>query len=190
MLIDLKRVREEPFAWSEELTLSPESLERPEVEGLSAIVCRGRVELADPGFVLRAELAYEQTLRCDRCLEPLVERILVPFELVVLVAPSADDEARGPAEEADQGAESLERELEERDLDVLSLDAEELDTELMVREQFQLNLPMKPLCSPTCLGLCARCGGNRNHGECRCTDEATDPRWAALAGLRDRFPSS
>lgn len=185
MLIDLKRVREEPFAWSEELRLSLETLERPEVQGLSAVVCRGRVEFADPGFVLRAELAYEQTLVCDRCLEPLVEQILVPVELVVLVAGAAD-----PAVDADRGPEVVERELEERDLDVLSIDVEELDTETMVREQFQLNLPMKPLCSPTCLGLCARCGGNRNRGECQCAEEAPDPRWAALAGLRDRFPSA
>jgi uncharacterized protein len=181
MRIDLERVREEPFAWSEELAIAQETLDRPEVLDLSAVHCHGRVEHVDPGFLLRAELAYSQTLACDRCLEALEQRVLAPVELVVLVA-GASTEGQAP--------EVRERDLEERELDVLSIPDQELDTEEVVREQIQLNLPMKPLCSADCHGLCPRCGGNRNRQECSCGDEGTDPRWAALEVLRDRFPSA
>jgi uncharacterized protein len=43
-------------------------------------------------------------------------------------------------------------------------------------------MPFAPLCRPDCLGLCSRCGGDLNLGECTCRPEA-DPRWAPLSGL-------
>ena len=35
-----------------------------------------------------------------------------------------------------------------------------LDVIEMLREQFQLALPMKPLCAEACRGLCPECGTN------------------------------
>lgn len=37
-----------------------------------------------------------------------------------------------------------------------------------LRELILTDLPKYPLCREGCLGLCDRCGGNRNRGECRC----------------------
>jgi DUF177 domain-containing protein len=54
-----------------------------------------------------------------------------------------------------------------------------LDPESMVRDAVVLAMPFSPLCRPECLGLCERCGGDRNLGECICATP-TDPRWAAL----------
>jgi uncharacterized metal-binding protein YceD (DUF177 family) len=34
-----------------------------------------------------------------------------------------------------------------------------------------------------CQGLCSRCGGDRNLGECAC-GRGIDERWAALGSLR------
>ena len=59
-----------------------------------------------------------------------------------------------------------------------------LDPEPMVRDAVVLEMPFSPLCRPDCLGLCERCGGDRNLGECSCT-EPIDPRWSALEGLTD-----
>jgi uncharacterized protein len=55
----------------------------------------------------------------------------------------------------------------------------ELDPEPMVRDALGLAIPFAPLCRPDCLGLCERCGGDRNAGECSC-EEPVDPRWAPL----------
>lgn len=57
-----------------------------------------------------------------------------------------------------------------------------IDLELMVRDAVLLSLPFSPLCRPDCRGLCERCGGNRNVGECTCPPES-DPRWAGLKML-------
>jgi uncharacterized protein len=38
----------------------------------------------------------------------------------------------------------------------------------MAAEQVYLEIPMKPLCSPECRGLCPRCGANLNTETCAC----------------------
>jgi hypothetical protein len=60
--------------------------------------------------------------------------------------------------------------------------ADELDVEPVVRDACILELPLAPLCSESCRGLCPTCGANRNRDECLCEQEV-DPRWSALAGL-------
>ena len=57
-----------------------------------------------------------------------------------------------------------------------------LDLEPMIRDAVVPSLPFAPLCRPDCLGLCERCGGDRNLGECSCPPE-TDPRWSPLLDL-------
>ena len=54
----------------------------------------------------------------------------------------------------------------------------------VLREQVLLALPMKVICQSDCRGLCANCGANLNHEECRCETHATDPRMAPLARLK------
>lgn len=60
--------------------------------------------------------------------------------------------------------------------------ADELDIQPMVRDACILELPLAPLCSESCAGLCPICGANRNDQACSCEPEA-DPRWAGLTGL-------
>lgn len=171
MQIRLDQVHE-PFDWQETLELDARELDHPQVVALSPIACRGRVSPVDEGHLLRAALAYEQTLRCMRCLEPVVEPVEGEIDLLVLPAraePTVD-----------------ERELQAEDLGVLVLDEPLLDTRPLVVDQVQLGVPMKPLCRDDCAGLCSRCGADLNQGPCDCAEEV-DPRWAALAGLkRDR----
>jgi uncharacterized protein len=58
-----------------------------------------------------------------------------------------------------------------------------LDPEPMVRDAVLLSMPFSPLCRPDCKGLCERCGGDRNVGECSCRESSVDPRWAGLEQL-------
>jgi uncharacterized protein len=57
-----------------------------------------------------------------------------------------------------------------------------LDLEPMIRDAIVLAMPFAPLCRPDCQGLCPRCGGDRNLGECACPPEV-DERWAPLLDL-------
>ncbi len=68
--------------------------------------------------------------------------------------------------------------------DAYPLTGDELDLEPLARDAVVLDLPLAPLCAADCLGLCPRCGTNRNLGPCGCPPPI-DPRWAALDVLRE-----
>ncbi len=56
-----------------------------------------------------------------------------------------------------------------------------------VREALILAVPMKPLCTPGCRGLCPQCGANLNTTTCSCEAAPADSRWAALQDLREKM---
>ncbi len=72
----------------------------------------------------------------------------------------------------------------EQDEDAYLLAGDELDLEPLARDAALLELPLAPLCSPDCRGLCPECGANWNDTTCTCVT-AGDPRWSVLDSLRD-----
>jgi uncharacterized protein len=108
-------------------------------------------------------------LDCGRCLEAFEVPVDANFELRYIPA------AENTGEE--------EREVEEDDLTTAFYREGSLDVIEMLREQFTLAIPMKPLCAEACRGLCPQCGANLNRTECGCTPKWEDPRLAALKGL-------
>ncbi len=65
------------------------------------------------------------------------------------------------------------------------LEADRLDLEPLARDAVLLELPLVPLCSVDCRGLCPTCGADLNQAGCGCPAEGLDSRWAALDALRD-----
>ena len=55
------------------------------------------------------------------------------------------------------------------------------------RDAVALALPDKILCRPDCAGLCPVCGKDLNEEPHEHAGERSDPRWAALAELKDRL---
>lgn len=108
-------------------------------------------------------------LECGRCLEPFEIPVDTAFEL------------RYVPELAD--VTEPDREVTDDDLTTAYYSEGALDVTEMLREQFQLALPMKPLCTEACKGLCPQCGTNLNRTQCGCTPRWEDPRLAALKGL-------
>jgi uncharacterized protein len=108
-------------------------------------------------------------LPCSRCLEPYVAPVDASFDL--RYQPHRHNAGEG------------EREIEEDDLTTAFYENEEIDLGQLMREQFYLALPMKPLCSDDCRGLCPSCGANLNKTSCGCTTQWDDPRLAALKAL-------
>jgi len=192
MKIRLDRLGDEPYVWQETLTVAPEVLDRPELQTLGPIGCRGRISRAAPDYWFQAQLVYEQTLACTRCLRPVAVPMTVDLELWVRVEstetgaePDGDPaRAKGPS----RGPIPAPAPLGEDELGSLRLREPILDTEGPLREQLQLNVPMKLLCREDCAGLCATCGADLNQGACACLPQV-DPRWAALAALGANRPS-
>ena len=172
MRIQLDQVRDQPFTWTEDLHVDAASLTGLPISRLSAIACSGHASAVHPGHLIRVGLGFDQTLSCDRCLEHFVRR--VDSELVVI---AVTEERQNELPE--------EQQLEADDLDIVAVQDGVLDTEPLVVEQVLLQVPMKPLCSDDCQGLCVQCGQRRAEGPCGCKLDDTDPRWAALEDLRD-----
>ena len=58
-----------------------------------------------------------------------------------------------------------------------------VDTDEVLVEQLLLNLPMKPLCSPECKGICPKCGADLNMSSCDCSVSEIDTRLKVLEQL-------
>jgi uncharacterized protein len=52
-----------------------------------------------------------------------------------------------------------------------------------MREAILLAFPTHPVCTPSCRGLCARCGTNLNRAFCVCAQPSAGERWGALHNL-------
>jgi DUF177 domain-containing protein len=123
-------------------------------------------------FRLVGRVRTELELSCSRCLEPYRFPIDAAFDQRYLPSSAASTEA--------------EREIEENDLETSYYSEDQIDLNELMREQFYLALPMKPLCLEDCKGLCAQCGTNLNTGACDCAPVWEDPRLAALKALKGR----
>jgi len=111
-------------------------------------------------------------LGCSRCLEPYTLPVDQTFDL--RYQPHAHNTGEG------------EIEIEEDDLTTAFYENDEIDLGQLMREQFYLALPMKPLCNDGCKGLCPICGTNLNSGACVCSRNWVDPRLAALKEIRTK----
>ncbi len=58
-----------------------------------------------------------------------------------------------------------------------------LDLTELLRQNILLSMPIKPLCSDECKGLCPTCGRNLNEGPCNCPSDSGGSAFAALAAL-------
>ena len=76
------------------------------------------------------------------------------------------------------------KDLRDEDLEFSLYDGDQIDLSPLIREQFLLSLPTRPLCREDCRGLCPKCGINLNDGKCSCSEETADPRLAPLRNLK------
>ena len=120
-------------------------------------------------FMVTGRLESTLRLDCGRCLEPFDVPVSAPFELRYV--PATQNEGEG------------EHEVRDDDLTTAFYRDNAIDLEDLMREQFLLALPMKPLCSEACKGLCPECGANLNTNPCECRPSWVDPRLKGLSDL-------
>ena len=124
------------------------------------------------GVFVKGDIATKAVKRCSRCLKKFNEDLNLDVDLT-FVSYYEDDNP------------DKEDELNSSDLELSFLITNELDTTDIIREQIAIGLPIKSLCQKDCKGLCARCGGNRNLGECKCPkDNNVAPRFSKLKNLK------
>ena len=167
MEIDLKSLNEglNLFTWEAtagDLEVDPEEL------GLNgaARVALTVVKTGDAAITAHGEVAFGLRLACSRCLEPMDQAVDVAVRLIL--------QKGRPDSREDQDS------LSGTDLVFYEEGETSVDVLPNIRDAIILEVPVKPLCSETCAGLCPLCGANRNHETCSCRREEVDPRWEAL----------
>lgn len=120
-------------------------------------------------YHLVGHVRTELRLTCSRCVEPFTRPVEADFDLRYL--PHASNTGEG------------EIEIEEDDLTAAYYRDDVIDLGQLMGEQLQLSLPMKPLCSEACRGLCPECGVNLNVESCNCSRRWEDPRLAPLKNV-------
>ncbi|HEV7484252.1 MAG TPA: DUF177 domain-containing protein [Thermoanaerobaculia bacterium] len=111
---------------------------------------------------------------CSRCVEPFPFANASEFHLRFRPRPEISEE-------------NAEVEVTPDELDVEFYTERAISLRHLANEQIQLAIPMKPLCTDRCLGLCVQCGANQNGEGCSCAETVIDTRFAALAGIREQL---
>jgi uncharacterized protein len=173
MLFDLRQVHGEPA--HVQRTFEAAVFEPPDEDYRVAAPVHLSMDIEKAGkdvYRVTGRMSTRLELVCGRCLDPYEVPVDAPFELRYV--PQTENAGEG------------EREIAEDDLTTAFYKEGVIDVNDLLREQFLLALPMKPLCRLSCRGLCVVCGGNLNRTTCDCTPVWEDPRLAALKGLLDR----
>src|SRR3989442_6725545 len=120
----------------------------------------GELQRDKDGFSFVGRIETAARLLCSRCLEEYALPLDLAFDLFYTTSP--------------EGGSGEESRIDEEMVTVTHFDGARIDLMSLLSEQVYLGLPLKPLCRPGCLGLCPRCGTNRNDGSCACAEERTE----------------
>lgn len=141
------------------LNYGPLTIQNLHLNHLHGTLCFTRIA---NGILCEGPLDAQVTVECTRCLDKFSESIQIELE-DILSLPSADLTPERPVRVSESGW---------------------ADLTPLVREYVWISIPVKPLCSPDCRGICPECGGKVSAGECTCDNSPPiDPRWDALRVL-------
>ncbi|HZE88356.1 MAG TPA: DUF177 domain-containing protein [Verrucomicrobiae bacterium] len=122
-------------------------------------VLRGRAVPKRGGVSLAGSLSGDVEVSCARCLKPFGMTVNREFDLFYALSPVKGKEVQIPDDALDY--EFLH-------------DGDAIDLQQVAAEQIYLEIPMKPLCTPECRGLCPGCGIDLNESDCGGHDASTN----------------
>jgi uncharacterized protein len=167
MKIELKRT-DEDFSRTihlresaEDLNLQADGVEFEKPVKVDLIVSKSKDQL-----ICRGQITAPVRLECSRCLLKFEEEQSADLDFVI--------DLSGIWEQTNP---------EEDNYFVADPSSSYFVLDDLVREAIILSLPLKPLCSEECKGLCPVCGTDLNRSPCHCVVVKTDPRWDKLKVL-------
>lgn len=108
---------------------------------------------------------------CSRCLKDYNSQIVSNFTIFF-------------RKDVSDSIEEDDIELGEEDLVSSSYSGNEIDMTHEIEEQIAMEIPLKPLCSGSCKGLCHVCGTDLNQSQCSCSNEAVNLKFSALKDFK------
>jgi len=165
--VDLGQLaRETSVAVEAQVSASDELWSEVDLTWAGEVEIRLRATYAGTGeIVARGSVSGALRHECTRCLKR-VERVFDDDLTLVFVEKASEEREDGGAY-------------------VFEPTRSELDMSIAVREEIILAMHPYVICKPDCRGLCQACGTDLNDGSCECTNDESDPRWAALRELKD-----
>jgi len=166
MKLDLRQIKPEgsELKYSEipeDLELAADGFEFPEPVEVDVSASKSGDEI-----IVQGRVSTSVEMECSRCLEVFEMDINPKVRFVIQLLDTSEPQFSN-----------------DDDFVIIPKSAAEYDISERIRESIILELPLKPLCSDSCRGLCPMCGVNLNETECECTPDKTDERWDALKQL-------
>jgi uncharacterized protein len=139
-----------------------------------------RLESVAEGILLSADIYAIAKGECIRCLDPVEITVERKIQELYRYEPTND---KGGKRKKHSSRTDTSNEIDLDAVDELWLDGNEMNLEVPIRDAIVLDLPVNPLCSEACLGLCPDCGEKWEKLPEDHVHEVIDARWAGLAGL-------
>jgi uncharacterized protein len=139
-----------------------------------------RLESVAEGILLSADIYAIAKGECIRCLDPVEITVERKIQELYRYQPTND---KGGKRKKHSSRTDTSDEIDLDAVDELWLDGNEMNLEVPIRDAIVLDLPVNPLCSEACLGLCPDCGEKWEKLPEDHAHEVIDARWAGLAGL-------
>jgi uncharacterized protein len=133
-----------------------------------------RLESVAQGVLASAEIYAVAHGECIRCLDPVEVVIDRKIQELYRYEPTNEKGRKKRREDEDVDLEGEEE---------LQMEGDLMDLEIPIIDAIILTLPVNPLCSDECLGLCPDCGEKWEKLPEGHAHEVIDARWSGLDGL-------
>ena len=142
-----------PAGWGVEMVGVPEG---------APVQLHLRLESVMEGVLVSGEVEVPLVGSCARCLEPIEDSLTLDVQELYAYEGSTTEETSDEDE-------------------VRLVEGEHIDLEPMLRDAVVLSLPLAPVCTEDCAGLCVDCGQRLDDLPADHSHEIVDARWAGLA---------
>lgn len=152
MIVEVDKIPKEGLSVSRDFEFS--SIDLIEENSVFLSPARADVLIRKIGdeVMVKGRLTARLSFVCSRCLSPYEYPVNASFDLVFLP----------------EDLDTMKEELDEDDVDKMFYRHRRLDLREIILEQLNLTIPLRPLCSEACEGICAVCGQLRQEGRCSC----------------------
>lgn len=170
MILDLREF--EDFPAKTVLPIDPGLFEqvRDDVREIKELALELVIQKSGDEFYCQGKLKGQAVIECSRCLTDFIADLEEPTDFIVC----------SDIRTADKDV------IDNEDYAYMKGNDLRADVTDIVHQALVLSLPMKPLCSESCRGLCPVCGVNLNQTKCDCPRNAPDERWEGLKGLLEQ----
>ncbi|WP_433657048.1 YceD family protein [Nocardia sp. CA-128927] len=130
-----------------------------------------QMQAVSEGVLVTGTVAAPIEGECSRCLEPFTDQVNLRLTELFAYPDSTTEQTTD-------------------DDDAYRMIDDTIDLEPVIIDAIGIELPLQPLCTPDCAGLCAECGVRMAIAGSEHSHEILDPRWAGLAKFATASPGN